>query len=105
MNPLELTVSITALANTLACKLTVNQMKNGGLNILQVEIADLAAHNHKLVEIQLRLFEILPVQLPVAHQDNERAIDPFPQLWEFTGSHSKAKGHTSIYGHGNQGIP
>ena len=26
MNPLELTVSITALANTLACKLTVDQM-------------------------------------------------------------------------------
>ena len=51
--------------------------KNGGLDARQVKVSLLPAHNHELTEIQLGLFQIFIVQLPVIHEDGGGAVEVF----------------------------
>ena len=53
-------------------------LKDSGLDVRQVKITLLPAHDHELAEIQLGLRQIFPIQLSMVHQDGRRSVEIFP---------------------------
>ena len=79
--------------------------KHGGLDLPEIEISLLPAHHHKLAQIQLGFFQIIPVQLAVVQQDGGGAVDEFSCPGQLAGDHRQQIGCSAVDDHSRQRLP